>query len=309
MKWFRFYSEALRDPKVQRLSDQTYRRWVNLLCLANEGKPRGQLPAVADIAFHLRISDDEADRLVDELIARELLDGTPDGYMPHNWAVRQFKSDNTYERVLKFRGKGDETFRETTGETLHETLPETPRRCSKPRNVSETFHSLLTETDSETDTEPEQRGGDSRAREVLDASSPAHAQDPPPPPVAIVPVPARATVATRQRATRAAPAPRPTALPRDFALTDEMRDWAAKFAPDADVDQQTARFIGRAKESGKKSLDWRASWESWMTNPYATASPASRGDAGTRSPPTLLNDQPVNERMARNLAALRASKG
>lgn len=30
-RWFRFYADAVRNPKVARLSDQQFRLWVELL--------------------------------------------------------------------------------------------------------------------------------------------------------------------------------------------------------------------------------------------------------------------------------------
>ena len=49
--WFRFYAEALNDPKVQRLDGETFKGWVNLLCLAKAHD--GTLPDIPDIAFGL----------------------------------------------------------------------------------------------------------------------------------------------------------------------------------------------------------------------------------------------------------------
>ena len=32
-RWFRFYAEAMRNPKVARLSDKEFRLWVELLAV------------------------------------------------------------------------------------------------------------------------------------------------------------------------------------------------------------------------------------------------------------------------------------
>ena len=53
-RWFRFYDEALDDPKVQRLAPHLFKTWINLLCLAS--KEDGTMPSNDDIAFRLRIS-------------------------------------------------------------------------------------------------------------------------------------------------------------------------------------------------------------------------------------------------------------
>lgn len=95
MPWFRFYSEALDDPKVQRLTGDLFKVWVNLLCLASEQDERGTLPPPSDIAFRLRIDDQKADDALTGLRRAGLLDLDPDTdlYVIHAWAVRQPPSD------------------------------------------------------------------------------------------------------------------------------------------------------------------------------------------------------------------------
>lgn len=102
MRWFRFYDEALEDPKVQRLSPQLFKTWVNLLCLSS--KAGGKLPSDDDIAFKLRMSIHDAKQQVEDLILVGLIDVGPKGSrFPHNWSDRQFASDSSAERVRKHR--------------------------------------------------------------------------------------------------------------------------------------------------------------------------------------------------------------
>lgn len=105
-RWFRFYSEALDDPKVQRLDGETFKAWINLLCLANRNG--GFLPSIGDIAFALRMDANGALTVVERLLNATLLDkltGGVDGYRyaPHGWNERQYKSDTSTERVKRFR--------------------------------------------------------------------------------------------------------------------------------------------------------------------------------------------------------------
>lgn len=101
-RWFRFYDEALDDPKVQRLSPHLFRAWVNLLCLAS--KAEGLLPSTDDIAFRLRVSEHDAKAYVDDLILAGLIDIGADGRLrPHNWDGRQCASDTSKERTRKWR--------------------------------------------------------------------------------------------------------------------------------------------------------------------------------------------------------------
>lgn len=91
--WFRFYSEAIDNPKLQRLDPEHFKLYINLLCLANQGVPRGVLPRPADIAFRLRIDLDLALRQLQELRARKLLDGPFSAYRIHDWVEWQPDSD------------------------------------------------------------------------------------------------------------------------------------------------------------------------------------------------------------------------
>jgi hypothetical protein len=77
MKWWRLYYDVMDDPKVQRLHPVDFKHWVNLLCLA--GKKGGTLPVMAGIAFALRITEEEATSVVNDLIEKKLIDQTNDG--------------------------------------------------------------------------------------------------------------------------------------------------------------------------------------------------------------------------------------
>jgi hypothetical protein len=119
MKWFRFYSEALDDPKVQKLRPELFKFWVNLLCLANAGSPRGTLPPIDDMALRMRIRRDHLERFIAALEASKLLvrDGS-NALKPHNWDARQPASDNINSRVKRHRENRYKK-REEANVTLH----------------------------------------------------------------------------------------------------------------------------------------------------------------------------------------------
>lgn len=124
MEWFRFYHEAVDDPKVQRLAPALFKHWVNLLCLASRNAERGTLPTVADLAFGLRISETKVRAILFDLRDAGLLDRDGETFRMHGWANRQKRSDDVTARVNKHRfGNADETLQETGDETFHETLP------------------------------------------------------------------------------------------------------------------------------------------------------------------------------------------
>lgn len=93
MQWFRFYSEVLHDPKVQRLPARLFKIWINLLCIANENAPRGQLPPEDDLIFALRLPEENWQSISETLIHAGLIDATPEGLRIHGWDARQYKSD------------------------------------------------------------------------------------------------------------------------------------------------------------------------------------------------------------------------
>jgi hypothetical protein len=136
MKWFRFYDEALNDPKVQRLPDASFKYWINLLCLANQGKPRGRFRR-DQVAYALRISEERATKMLAYFMEQGLFEVEGDYLVPHGWDSRQFQSDNVTERVKQHR-------RNVSG------------------NVSRPFHATPpdTETDTETEEPPKSPTGD-----------------------------------------------------------------------------------------------------------------------------------------------------
>jgi hypothetical protein len=97
--WLRLYTGILDDPKVQRLAPEYFKGWVNLLCLAKEND--GLLPAIEDIAFRLRIEDAQAEELIKTLKARGLLDEAGGDLTPHNWASRQYETEETASNSQK----------------------------------------------------------------------------------------------------------------------------------------------------------------------------------------------------------------
>lgn len=111
-RWFRFYAEAMHDPKILALNDAQFRAWVG--CLAVAAKNGGKLPSTWHVACDLRMMAPKAQDAINDLIQAQLLDILPDqSIAPHNWSERQFVSDVSTERVRKHREthrNGDETF-------------------------------------------------------------------------------------------------------------------------------------------------------------------------------------------------------
>lgn len=96
--WFRMYSEFAHDPKVQMLSEAMQRRYMMLMCM----KCSNALVTlhVTEIAFHLRITDEELADTKALFIAKGFID---DAWNLLNWEKRQFASDSSAARVSKHR--------------------------------------------------------------------------------------------------------------------------------------------------------------------------------------------------------------
>lgn len=149
-KWFRLYDEALNDPKVQRLAPHVFKAWFNLLCLANKAG-NGVLPSIADIAYSLRMSDTDAQSVIEDLILAGLIDIAPDKSLsPHNWNVRQAPSDKSKDRTKKWR-EGKSSKAESAAKKHPVTAPD--RHSDGAVTASDGNGDALDQTRPDTDTD------------------------------------------------------------------------------------------------------------------------------------------------------------
>jgi hypothetical protein len=133
-RWWRAYDEAVDDPKLQLLSDSMFRAWFNIQCIAS--KNGGKLPAVASVAFTLRVKPEKASEIITRLCVAGLLDKTDDGFEPHNWTGRQYKTDaadpTAPERMKRYRDRKrndrNATVTDTVTQPVTVKLPETEQR-------------------------------------------------------------------------------------------------------------------------------------------------------------------------------------
>jgi hypothetical protein len=105
--WFRLYSEVLNDPKVQCLSGEHFKTWINILCIAS--KNHGVLPDMEALQFLLRATPEAVTEALAILTQAKLLTVTKNQHgevlQPHNWVKRQYKSDTSADRVKRHREK------------------------------------------------------------------------------------------------------------------------------------------------------------------------------------------------------------
>ena len=139
-RWFRFYDDAINDPKILRLSDANFRAWVTLLCLAS--KNDGVLPSTNDIALVLRMKPNKVAEWLAMLTAAGLVDNDKGSFCPHNWNARQFKSDVSTERVKRFRNG-----QRNVSSTVSETAPETEQKQSTETEQKESSRAVAPSDD------------------------------------------------------------------------------------------------------------------------------------------------------------------
>jgi hypothetical protein len=159
--WFRFYSEALNDPKIKRVCRVTklpkavvMGTWVILLTMANDSPARGRLMVTEDIPYSI---DEILDELgVDDPLIIKALDeiglihwNTDDDCLVITaWDNRQFESDNSAERTRKYRQrKKEQKLNECV--TVYETSQE------RHGDVTVTGKSKSNKKDTETEQEVE----------------------------------------------------------------------------------------------------------------------------------------------------------
>jgi len=235
--WFRFYDEALDEPKVQRLPAALFKYWINVLCLANRGTPRGALPPTEDVAFALRIDDDTAAKLLTELQRRELLEDQDGTLWPHHWGERQFKSDSSTARSTAWRRAKREQESMQHDATLHAALHDIEN--VKTGNVAGAT--------------PRNAIDQNRAEQIRaegDAQAGAHEPDPATP----APTAKRSKPSGRTK----------TLLPEDFTLTDARRDYAiAKGLAPGAVALVFEHFQNHHRKEATMMADWDAGWRTW----------------------------------------------
>lgn len=137
-RWFRVYDEILDDHKVQSLSPDLFKTWVNLLAVASRNK--GRLPPVAELAFSLRVSVQDMQCRIEDLILCGLIDIRNDKSLePHNWSKRQWLSDDSAERVSRHRAKKKAASEACNGDV---TVTVTPPDYQKQKTDTESVTPL-----------------------------------------------------------------------------------------------------------------------------------------------------------------------
>jgi DNA-binding transcriptional regulator YhcF (GntR family) len=157
--WIKLYDEILDDPKMGRLSDGAYRLCINVFLLANRSDERdGRLPDFEDMAWALRISQDDLQKYWQELERAEIVcmvDGMP---MVTKFAERQTTPVPVAERVRAHRGrKKQEETENNADETASagDSNDDVTQRYQNKKEDKDKDHSLSANADAPADSREE----------------------------------------------------------------------------------------------------------------------------------------------------------
>lgn len=148
--WLRLYRDAIRNPKVGRLSLEGMGFWVALLMLS---KDDGSLPSIEDVAWHLRLTPEEAESHLSILIRHGLVtrDVTRDGHGDvtelrlHDWDEHQCVSDA--DLTAKDRKQRQREREKAQKSAVTRDVTDVSRVTSRTR------HGDVTRTESESESE------------------------------------------------------------------------------------------------------------------------------------------------------------
>ena len=87
--WIKLWHEILDDSKMARLSDELWRKTVELFLIAGETQQDGLLPPIGDIAWRLHVSEDDLERELDELAEIGIVTIDDDELLVTNFERRQ----------------------------------------------------------------------------------------------------------------------------------------------------------------------------------------------------------------------------
>lgn len=152
MQWFRFYNDALNDPKVQYLDGEHFKAWINMLCMSsrNDGKViKEQIP------FFLRCAEQDAEKIISDLMGAGFFHDGGDHLVPHNWKKWQWISDNGKERVKRYRER-----RKAKGLSAQTSVTKKKRQTVYSRDGFKCVYCKSAEDLTLDHKIPESRGGD-----------------------------------------------------------------------------------------------------------------------------------------------------
>lgn len=139
MPWLKLWHEFLDSAKIQRVTESLRARYVNLLCVACKEDASGKLPSAGQMAFMLRLSEDEMIATLNALVDAHLLEIRAKSFWVHDWEHWQCRKSPDAIKQQRYRDKGN-ALRNGHGNALRNDLVTstvTPPRASGSVSNSE----------------------------------------------------------------------------------------------------------------------------------------------------------------------------
>ncbi|MFC2028309.1 DnaD domain protein [Chloroflexota bacterium] len=154
--WIKLYVEIIQDPKMGQLPNWLWRRAIEFFMIAGEFGEKGLLRPIPDMAWRLRIGEDDLSKSLEALSEVGVVTETPDGWKVTHFEKRQAPPSST-ERVRKFRQRKKEgqntndlrNVNETDSETHLKQLPSSSASSSSSLSVSGSSSSSASSSDSD----------------------------------------------------------------------------------------------------------------------------------------------------------------
>jgi hypothetical protein len=141
MKWFRLWTDILDDVKMLQLSDYEFRMWTYLMAIASEvDSMSGECQLnVKSMSLRCRTQVNHLSRAIETFQSLGMVTINGDGFIViTNWNKRQYKSDNAYQRVKKFR---EVTQKRNVSCNDIETAPDTDTDTDKKKYIKKEKYS------------------------------------------------------------------------------------------------------------------------------------------------------------------------
>lgn len=155
LKWFRFYSEFLHDPKVQIMPEVMRYRLVALFCLHCDELLKDMDDEM--LANALRITIPELEEMRETFRKRGFIGKT--SWEPRNWDKRQYKSDSSTERTRLYRERlAASSADDVTSQIGHCDVTETPSRVGAPACTDSDSEQIQTRPETDSDFKAKKNG-------------------------------------------------------------------------------------------------------------------------------------------------------
>lgn len=134
--WIKLYHELLYERKIATLEDRLWRRMIECFLMAGELNQGGKLPPLVDMAYLLRMSEENLETDLNELIRIGVLEYRDESYFVKNFEKRQAPMEKAeYMRRMREQRQREEA---------RQNLPE----------LQDSYQSVtVSNTDTDTDTD------------------------------------------------------------------------------------------------------------------------------------------------------------